>query len=128
MPGLEAPVTVNQDSYGVSHVFAQNELDLFFAQGYITAKDRLVQMELMRRKGKGQLAEIFGSKHIESDWFELTMGLSLTAEAQLREYQKTDSYMLKVIQSYASGVNAYMDVLRAVSYTHLDVYKRQVIP
>ena len=112
MPGLEAHVTVNQDSYGVSHVFAQNELGLFFAQGYITAKDRLVQMELMRRKGKGQLAEILGSKYIESDWFELTLGLSLTAEAQLQEYQKTDSYMLKVIQSYVSGVNAYMDGLR----------------
>lgn len=113
IPGLKSTVTINQDSYGVSHVFAQNELDLFFAQGYVTAKDRLVQLELMRRKGKGRLAEILGPTQLDSDWFELTLGLSLTADAQLQEYQRTGSYMLEIIQSYASGVNAHMDSLRS---------------
>ncbi|HPV13777.1 MAG TPA: penicillin acylase family protein [Bacillota bacterium] len=113
IPGLKCPVTINQDGFGVSHIFAQNELDLFIAQGYITSKDRLVQMELMRRKGHGRLAEILGPKQINSDWFELTLGLSLVARAQLERYQKTNSPMLPIMEAYAQGVNARIDELRS---------------
>jgi len=65
--GLKAPVTVNEDAFGVCHVFAQNEEDLFFAQGYLTARDRLQQMDLSRRRGKGRLAEITGPSVLNAD-------------------------------------------------------------
>ena len=56
VPGLQQPVTVLRDRWGVAHVYAQNQHDLFFAQGFVAAQDRLFQMELWRRSGQGKLA------------------------------------------------------------------------
>lgn len=109
LTGLLSPVTVNMDEYGVPHVFAKNEHDLFMAQGYVTARDRLVQMELARRRGKGRLAEIMGPRYFSQDWRSLTLGILRTAQAQLRRYEATDSPMLDVLQSYAEGVNAWIE-------------------
>ena len=60
LAGLEQPVTVIRDTWGVPHIYAQNQHDMFFAQGYATAQDRLFQMELWKRTGQGTLAEILG--------------------------------------------------------------------
>src|SRR4051812_27224995 len=60
--GLREPVTVLRDTWGVAHVYAANQHDLFFAQGYVAAQDRLFQMELWKRVGQGTLAEILGPK------------------------------------------------------------------
>ena len=61
LPGLEQPVTVIRDTWGIPHIYAQNQHDMFFAQGYATAQDRLFQMELWKRAGQGTLAEILGA-------------------------------------------------------------------
>ena len=60
MPGLEHPVNVLRDRWGVAHIYAQNQHDLFFAQGFVAAQDRLFQMELWKRSGQGRLAEVLG--------------------------------------------------------------------
>ena len=64
LKGLKAEVKIYRDSWGVPHIYADNEDDLFFAQGYVQAQDRLWQMELHRRMGSGTLSEIFGASYI----------------------------------------------------------------
>src|SRR5215467_2361347 len=60
LPGLRARVTISFDERGIPHIEAQNQDDLYFAQGYVVARDRLWQMDLLRRTARGELAEIFG--------------------------------------------------------------------
>jgi penicillin G amidase len=64
---LQQPVQILIDRWGVPHIYAKNEADLFFAQGFNAARDRLFQIDLWRRRGLGQLAEVFGSGFIEQD-------------------------------------------------------------
>ncbi|MGD8279587.1 MAG: penicillin acylase family protein, partial [Gemmatimonadota bacterium] len=66
-PGLREPVEVLRDEWGVPHIYAQNDDDLFFAQGYVMAQDRLWQMEMWRRWHEGRLAEIFGPEALAYD-------------------------------------------------------------
>src|SRR6478609_5074517 len=65
--GLQQPVEVIRDIYGVNHIYAQNEHDLFFAQGYCATKDRLFQFEIWRRQATGTVAEILGAKELKRD-------------------------------------------------------------
>src|SRR5437660_11870412 len=65
--GLQQPVTVLRDKWGVAHIYAQNQHDLFFAQGFVVAQDRLFQMELWKRSGEGRLAEILGAAALSRD-------------------------------------------------------------
>src|SRR6202035_5983540 len=67
LAGLKQQVTVLRDTWGVPHIYAQNQHDLFFAQGFVTAQDRLFQMELWKRAGRGTLAEILGPKFLQRD-------------------------------------------------------------
>jgi penicillin amidase len=67
LAGLKAPVEVVRDRYGVAHIYATNGDDLFFAQGYVAASDRLFQMELWKRVGQGRLAEVLGREFVERD-------------------------------------------------------------
>ena len=67
LAGLERRVTVLRDPWGVAHLYAENQHDLFFAQGFVTAQDRLFQMELWKRVGQGRLAEILGPKYLARD-------------------------------------------------------------
>src|SRR5450755_4397512 len=67
LAGLEQPVTILRDTWGVPHIYAQNQHDMFFAQGYATAQDRLFQMELWKRAGQGTLAEILGATFLQRD-------------------------------------------------------------
>ena len=67
LPGLRQPVEVLVDRWGVPHIFAENESDLFFAQGFNAARDRLFQLDLWRRRGLGQLAEVLGPRYVEQD-------------------------------------------------------------
>src|SRR5579862_1594269 len=65
--GLRQPVRVLRDRWGVAHIYAQNQHDLFFAQGLVAAQDRLFQMEMWKRAGQGRLAEILGAKFLPRD-------------------------------------------------------------
>jgi len=65
--GLQHPVKVLRDRWGVPHIYAQNQHDLFFAQGFVTAQDRLFQMEFWKRVGQGRLAEVLGPNYLQRD-------------------------------------------------------------
>src|SRR5215470_6337644 len=67
VPGLAQPVEILRDRWGVSHIYAQNEADLFFAQGYNIARDRLFQLELWRRQATGTVSEFLGRKALKRD-------------------------------------------------------------
>src|SRR5260370_38258451 len=67
VPGLEKQVEILRDKWGVPHIYASTEHDLFFSQGYITAQDRLFQIDLWRRAGTGKLAEVLGPSALERD-------------------------------------------------------------
>ncbi len=107
--GLQAPVTVIRDSWGIPHIYASSAHDLFFTQGYVHAQDRFWQMEFWRRVGSGRLSEVLGESALENDRFIRTIGWHRTAEAEL---ELLDDETLSVLESYADGVNAYVSAHR----------------
>ncbi|HEV3277545.1 MAG TPA: penicillin acylase family protein [Terriglobia bacterium] len=109
VPGLAAPVQVLRDARGVPHLRAQSLEDLYFAQGYVTAQDRLWQMDLSRRLARGELAEIFGARVVERDVENRTLGFRLTAERAVDDLPPDVRSMLS---AYARGVNAFIDTHR----------------
>src|SRR4030042_1984228 len=74
LPGLDAPVEVLRDRWGVPHLYASSERDVYMAQGYVHAQDRLWQMELNRRTANGRLSEVFGALALDTDRAALTFG------------------------------------------------------
>jgi penicillin amidase len=105
LPGLSAPVTVTRDQYGVPHIMAANVSDLYAAQGYVHAQDRLFQMFYYRQVGAGKLAEAFGERAVYPDTFLRTVGLRRSAEA---EWQQTSPEVKTALEAYALGVNAFL--------------------
>lgn len=103
--GLSAPVMVRRDAHGVPHIAAQNELDLFFSQGYITASDRLWQMDIFRRNAGGELAEILGPMMLQHDRMQRVM---LIAKSAHRVYAQLTTEERDRMEAYARGVNAYI--------------------
>ncbi len=104
--GMHEPVEVIIDRYGVPHIYAQNEDDLFFAQGYIHAQERLWQMDFNRRIASGRLSEVFGEIAIETDRFTRRLGMhraATEAAQQLPEHSK------RILEAYAQGVTAYIE-------------------
>jgi penicillin amidase len=101
--GLAAPVTVQRDAHGVPHIHASSMDDLVFAQGYITAQDRLWQMDLLRRHAAGELAEILGRRALELDRFRRTLQLRAAADRAVAVLPADQKHWLEV---YARGVNA----------------------
>ena len=67
IPGLRQPVEIIRDRWGVNHIYAKNEHDLFFAQGYSAAQDRLFQLEIWRRQATGTVAELLGPQETKRD-------------------------------------------------------------
>ena len=65
--GLSADVEIRRDKWGIPAIFGKTDMDVYFGWGYAMAEDRLFQMEIMRRRGSGRMAELLGEKHIESD-------------------------------------------------------------
>ncbi|GLV59450.1 peptidase S45 [Dictyobacter sp. S3.2.2.5] len=103
--GLHDPVEIITDQYGVPHIYANNDDDLYFAQGYIHAQDRLWQMDLHRRLGSGRLSEIFGEVTLEADRFCRRLGMHRAAVADVESLPEAD---LRVLEAYASGVNSFI--------------------
>ncbi len=106
LQGLINPVTVQRDEFGVPHIFAQNEHDLFFAQGYVHAQDRLWQMDVSRRAGQGRLSEVFGSSTLRFDRLFRTVGMGKIAEKLEHNLHDESRF---VLQSYSDGVNAFIN-------------------
>ena len=102
LAGLSAPVIVRRDAHGVPHIEALSEDDLFMAQGYVTAQDRLWQMDASRRNANGELAEIMGSSLVEHDKTQRVLQLRNTAQ---RIYANLPAEDRARLDAYARGVN-----------------------
>lgn len=108
--GVNEPVKVVYDSNYVPHVFAANEDDLYFTQGYLVAKDRLWQMEFYTLVSSGRLTEIVGETAFEFDRYNRRLGMARAAE-EIVENQKKDEKAWRILNAYAAGVNAYISQL-----------------
>ncbi len=106
LAALAQPVTVQRDEYGVPHVFAQNESDLWRAAGYVAAQDRLWQMDFARRAARGTLSEIFGAAMLPQDKFLRTWGFYRLAQRLTGNLSLESRRML---EAYAEGVNAFIE-------------------
>ena len=104
--GLHERAEVARDVYGVPHVYALNAHDLFFLQGYVTAQDRLFQLDLYRRTGQGRLSEVLGEPALDTDRFTRTLGLARAAAADLAVAGTTTR---EALDAYAEGVNKLLD-------------------
>jgi penicillin G amidase len=100
--GLQQPVNVTMESDGTTHIVAQTDHDLFLATGYMHARFRLFQMDLLRRQGEGRLSEVVGKAALDSDRFELQLGLLRTAQA---EWSAASSRSRDAGLAYTQGVN-----------------------
>jgi penicillin amidase len=102
---LRAPVEIVRDDRGVPHVAARDDRDLFFAQGYVEASDRLFQMDLLRRFTLGELAEVFGPASLATDREQRAVPVRSMVERQL---QRLDGPSRDAIDAFSDGVNAAM--------------------
>src|SRR4051812_29701997 len=114
-PGLLETVTVVFDKRQVPHIFAQNAHDLYFAQGYVTARDRLWQMEIQSLAAAGKLAEVLGPDLIEHDRFQHRLGIPQAAARSL-EMMLRDEETGLAVRAYADGVNAWIAGLDPEDY------------
>ncbi|HWY67486.1 MAG TPA: penicillin acylase family protein [Terriglobales bacterium] len=110
--GLEHPVKVMRDNWGVAHIYAANQHDLFFAQGFVAAQDRLFQMELWKRAGQGRLAEVLGKSAIERDRYARLLKYRGDFE---REYKSYSPDTLAILTAFTNGINAYIRYLDSAS-------------
>lgn len=108
--GLSEPVEIVKDAWGISHIYAQNQPDLFFAQGYSAARDRLFQFEIWRRQATGTTAEILGPRAIERDIGTRLFKFRGDITAEMNHYHPDGE---EIITSYVQGVNAYIERARA---------------
>ncbi len=104
--GLDAPVEIFRDKWGINHIYAQNQKDLFFAQGYAAAKDRLFQFEIWRRQATGTVAEILGERELQRDIGTRLFMFRGDMKEEMNHYHEDGE---EIITSYVAGVNAYID-------------------
>ena len=107
--GLAAPVEVIRDAWGIPNLYAQNEHDLFFAQGYTHAQDRLWQMEMNRHVSSATLSQLFGRATLDADRYLRTLGMHRNAE---KSWKLLEPGTQAVLTAYAEGVNAYVETHR----------------
>ncbi|MYG34786.1 MAG: penicillin acylase family protein, partial [Gemmatimonadetes bacterium] len=107
VPGLQAEVEVLRDPWGVPHIYASNLDDLFFAQGFVQAQDRLWQMEMYRRAGEGRLAEVLGPGALQHD--RVARLLKFRGPFDDEEYTSYHPEGRRILEAFASGINAYID-------------------
>ncbi len=104
--GIKAETKIYSDDYGVPHIIASNNEDMYFALGFMHAQDRLWQMDLTRRVAEGKLSEIFGSSTLEFDKLFRTIGINRFA---YRWYNNISPESKKILTSYSNGVNSFID-------------------
>jgi penicillin amidase len=113
-------VRICRDGHGIPHVEAMSDADLFFGFGYATAQDRLFQLDFLRRKARGRLAEILGPASVESDRLYRTIGLAQIADTEWRHLPQSTR---DLVSAYTAGVNAVMEAsvqLPAIEFDLLD--------
>ena len=105
MTGVTQPVEILRDQWGINHIYAQNEADLFFAQGYAAAKDRLFQFEIWRRQATGTVAEILGRREAKRDQGARLHQFRGDLDDELNRYHPRGKL---IVESYVRGINAYI--------------------
>ena len=106
LDGLHGNIQVFRDEWGVPHIYAEDEHDLFFAQGFVHAQDRLWQMEVNRRTASGRVSEYVGPQLLEIDRIARTLGFRRTAE---QDFESLPDDIRQILEAYADGVNAVID-------------------
>ena len=131
LTGLEADTEVLYDTYGVPHIYADSNVDAYRTLGYVHAKDRLWQMELIRRIAPGRLSEILGPATLETDKFFRHLQISNTTDEAVAHYKQSTSPQLQAcVSAYLAGVNSYVDSgetplefsILGIDKTHFDLY------
>jgi penicillin amidase len=107
--GISQPVEIVKDSWGISHIYAQNQEDLFFAQGFNVARDRLFQLEIWRRQAAGTLAEILGRRALKKDIGSRLLKARVDMTEELSHYHPQGE---EIIGSFVRGINAYIDLTK----------------
>jgi len=115
LPGIKEKVEVVFDERLVPHIFAANHYDACYAQGYITAKYRLWQMDFITRAAAGRLSEVVGEKTLERDRLQRRKGMTLAAERTLKAWSDNSEEM-PFIEAYTAGVNDYIASLKPADY------------
>ena len=106
LDGLIDEVEVLRDKYGINHIYANNQNDLFFMQGYLAAKDRLFQFEIWRRQATGTVSEVFGEEELDRDIGTRLFKFRGNMEDELNHYHE-DGY--EIVSSFVSGINKYIE-------------------
>lgn len=115
LSGVYKPVEIKLDDRMVPHINAQNQHDLIFAQGYITAANRLWEMDIASRSASGRLSEVIGTKTLAIDKKTRRLGLMLAAENAVKVWM-TNTNVAEILNAYSDGVNAYIDQLTIKDY------------
>jgi len=110
LDGLKQKVIVTYDKHHIPHIFAENNQDLYFVQGYVTAKDRLWQMEFQTHAAAGRLSEIVGEKALDNDKTARRKGMVFAAEKTIEAINDNEE-ILKTVNAYTNGINAYIKSL-----------------
>ena len=104
--GLTDEVEVLRDNFGINHIYANNQDDMFFMQGYLAAKDRLFQFEIWRRQATGTVSEIFGEEELDRDIGTRLFKFRGNIKEELNHYHE-DGY--EIVSSFVAGVNKYIE-------------------
>ena len=106
IPGLDQPVEILRDRWGVAHIYAKTVHDLFFAQGFVAAQDRLYQIEIWRRTGAGELAEVLGPDYVSRDRIARLVRYRGEMAAEWASYSPQSK---EIAEAFTSGINAYVE-------------------
>ena len=118
IPGLHQAVRVQRDKWGVAHIYANDEHDLFFAQGFVVSEDRLFQMELWKRSGQGRLAELLGPSAVEQDLNARRLRFRGDMKAEYSSYAPDTR---QILEAFTAGINAYIDWLEGLGSSGLPI-------
>jgi len=118
VPGLHHRVRVQRDRWGIAHIYARDQHDLFFAQGFVTAQDRLFQMELWKRAGQGRLAEILGAAAVPRDINARRLRFRGDMTQEYRSYAPDTR---EILRAFTAGINAYIEALERAGHPGLPV-------
>jgi penicillin amidase len=110
LSGLQQPVEIIRDTWGVPHIYAQSQDDLFFAQGYTVAQDRMFQLEMWHRKAMGRLAEIFGPGAVERDRYARLLRYHGDMNSEWQSYSPDTK---PIVEAFVRGINAYVEEVNA---------------
>ncbi|GAB3895790.1 penicillin acylase family protein [Larkinella knui] len=113
--GARDEVTILYDDLHVPHIFAKNDYDVYFAQGYVTAQDRLWQMEFQTYAAAGRISELIGDRALELDRYNRRLGMAYGAEKSLKG-MLSDPVTKSVLEAYSAGINAYINQLKPAHY------------